>query len=115
VLLQKTLLNIEGLGRELDPDLDLWRTAKPFLERWMGEQIGWRGLLRTIRREAPGWAQTLPALPRLAHRLLAEDRLGELRTALGRLEAQNRARNRLLAGMLAVLAAFLALSLAALL
>jgi ubiquinone biosynthesis protein len=44
VLLQKTLLNIEGLGRQLDPDLDLWTTAKPFLERWMNEQIGWRGL-----------------------------------------------------------------------
>ena len=44
VLLQKTLLNIEGLGRELDPDLDLWATAKPYLERWMGEQIGWAGL-----------------------------------------------------------------------
>ena len=53
VMLQKTLLNIEGLGRELDPDLDLWQTAKPFLERWMSEQVGWRGLLRTLRREAP--------------------------------------------------------------
>ena len=49
VLLQKTLLNIEGLGRELDPDLDLWRTAKPYLERWMSEQVGWRGLLRSLR------------------------------------------------------------------
>ena len=47
VLLQKTLLNIEGLGRQLDPDLDLWQTAKPFLERWMNEQVGWRGLLRS--------------------------------------------------------------------
>ena len=46
VLLQKTLLNIEGLGRELDPDLDLWKTAKPYLERWMEEQVGWRGLVR---------------------------------------------------------------------
>ena len=76
VMLQKTLLNIEGLGRELDPDLDLWQTAKPYLERWMSEQVGWRGLLRTLRREAPCWAQTLPALPRLLHRLLAEDRAG---------------------------------------
>ena len=56
VLLQKTLLNIEGLGRELDPDLDLWQTAKPYLERWMGEQVGWRGLVRpsgTRRRSGP--------------------------------------------------------------
>src|SRR5262249_53670594 len=85
VLLQKTLLNIEGLGRELDPDLDLWQTAKPYLERWMNEQIGWRGLMRAVRREAPTWAQTLPAIPRLVHRLLAEDRIGRLEAAIARL------------------------------
>ena len=61
MLLQKTLLNIEGLGRELDPDLDLWRTAKPYLERWMNEQVGWRALLRTLKNEAPYWATTLPS------------------------------------------------------
>ena len=49
VLLQKTLLNVEGLGRQLDPDLDLWNTAKPFLERWMHEQVGWRGLLERLQ------------------------------------------------------------------
>jgi ubiquinone biosynthesis protein len=68
--LQKTLLNIEGLGRQLDPELDLWQTAKPFLERWMSEQIGWRGLLRTFKQEAPYLARTLPQLPRLAHQQL---------------------------------------------
>jgi ubiquinone biosynthesis protein len=72
VLLQKTLLNIEGLGRQLDPDLDLWKTAKPFLERWMQEQIGWRALLREVKNEAPGWAAILPRLPRLAHQALAD-------------------------------------------
>src|SRR6185503_14538961 len=82
VLLQKTLLNIEGLGRQLDPDLDLWATAKPFLERWMDEQVGWRGLVRTLQREAPYWAATLPQLPRLVHRALAEDRLGGIETAM---------------------------------
>ena len=107
VMLQKTLLNIEGLGRELDADLDLWQTAKPYLERWMSEQVGWRGLLRTVRHEAPFWAQTLPALPRLLHRLLAEDRAGGLQSALERLSADNRRRNRLLAGLLAVGAALL--------
>jgi len=107
VLLQKTLLNIEGLGRELDPDLDLWATAKPYLERWMGEQVGWRGLLRTIRREAPTWSQTLPAIPRLVHRLLAEDRLGRLEAALERLTEQGRRRNRLLAALLVLGAAML--------
>jgi ubiquinone biosynthesis protein len=103
VMLQKTLLNIEGLGRELDPDLDLWQTAKPFLERWMSEQIGWRGLARTLRREAPFWAQTLPALPRLVHRLLAEDRLGGMQASLAQLAAEQRRRNDLL-GLLAILA-----------
>jgi ubiquinone biosynthesis protein len=109
VMLQKTLLNIEGLGRELDPDLDLWQTAKPFLERWMSEQIGWRGLLRTLRREAPYWAQTLPAIPRLLHRLLAEDRAAGLQAALERLARESRRRNHLLAGLLLLAAAGLAL------
>ena len=104
VMLQKTLLNIEGLGRELDPELDLWRTAKPFLERWMREQVGWRGLVRTIRHEAPFWAATLPQLPRLVHRALAEDRLGALRSALEGIAAQNVRRNRLLAALIAVIA-----------
>lgn len=64
VLLQKTLLNIEGLGRQLDPDLNLWDTAKPFLTKWMNEQIGWRGLLRNLKNEAPEWVTLLPSLPR---------------------------------------------------
>jgi len=115
VLLQKTLLNIEGLGRELDPDLDLWQTAKPFLERWMSEQVGWRGLARTLRREAPHWAQTLPVIPRLLHRLLAEDRLESMHAALERLAAENRRRNDLLAALLAMAAAALAFAAVALL
>jgi len=108
VMLQKTLLNIEGLGRELDPDLDLWQTAKPFLERWMSEQVGWRGLLRTLRREAPYWAQTLPTLPRLLHRLLADSTLADLRIGLERLHAENRRRNDLLAALVAMAAAAMA-------
>jgi ubiquinone biosynthesis protein len=104
VMLQKTLLNIEGLGRELDPELDLWQTAKPFLERWMREQVGWRGLVRAVRHEAPFWAATLPQLPRLVHRALAEDRLGALREVLERLAAQNARRNRLLAALVALIA-----------
>ena len=62
VLLQKTLLNIEGLGRQLDPELDLWKTAKPWLERWMTEQVGWRGLIKRLqaprRRATPTAAAT---------------------------------------------------------
>jgi ubiquinone biosynthesis protein len=72
VLLQKTLLNIEGLGRMLDPDLDLWDTAKPFLERWMREQLGWRGLVNHVKKEGPQWATLLPQLPRLAHQALVQ-------------------------------------------
>jgi len=105
VMLQKTLLNIEGLGRELDPDLDLWQTAKPFLERWMSEQVGWRAFARAVAREAPGWASTLPQLPRLAHRLLADDRLGALEARLEELAALGARRNRLLAALVAALAA----------
>ncbi|MBX3604271.1 MAG: ubiquinone biosynthesis regulatory protein kinase UbiB [Piscinibacter sp.] len=97
VLLQKTLLNVEGLGRELDPELDLWNTAKPFLERWMHEQIGWRGLLERLKNEAPRYAQLLPELPRLLHQALARrehasDRrleavLLEQQRTIGRLQA----------------------------
>ena len=108
VMLQKTLLNIEGLGRELDPELDLWKTAKPFLERWMSEQVGWRGVIKALKQEAPYWAATLPQLPRLLHRALAEDRLGQLQGALARLAAQNARRNRLLAALVAALVALLA-------
>jgi ubiquinone biosynthesis protein len=70
VLLQKTLLNVEGLGRQLDPELDLWSTAKPFLERWMGEQIGVEGLTQRLKDEAPRYAKLLPELPRLLHAAL---------------------------------------------
>lgn len=65
VLLQKTLLNIEGLGRDLDPDLDLWNTAKPFLEKWMLEQIGPQKLLEELKNQAPQYAKLLPELPAL--------------------------------------------------
>ncbi len=65
VLLQKTLLNIEGLGRQLDPELDLWSTAKPFLETWMLEQVGPKRLWRELKAQAPQYAKLLPQLPRL--------------------------------------------------
>ena len=87
VLLQKTLLNVEGLGRQLDPDLDLWVTAKPFLERWMRDQVGWRALERRLREEAPFLATVLPQLPRLIYQRLSapppvsQDTLKELAAA----------------------------------
>ncbi len=78
VLLQKTLLNIEGLGRQLDPDLDLWKTAKPYLERWMTEQVGWKGLTDRLRAEAPRYAQIFPQLPRLVYQVLERESTGHM-------------------------------------
>ena len=104
-LLQKTLLQVEGLGRQLDPDLDLRRTAQPILERWMGRQVGLRGFLDQMREEAPLWARTLPQLPRLVHRVLREDASGRIEQALLRLEQAQRRQTRVLAAIVAVLAA----------
>jgi ubiquinone biosynthesis protein len=72
VLLQKTLLNIEGLGRQLYPELDLWQTAKPFLERWMSERVGWRAFVQGVRNNLPLWAEKLPDMPMLLHDALAQ-------------------------------------------
>ncbi|MDO4878283.1 MAG: ubiquinone biosynthesis regulatory protein kinase UbiB [Neisseria sp.] len=81
VLLQKTLLNIEGLGRQLEPDLDLWATAKPFLVKWMNEQVGPKAFWRNLKNEAPDWAEMLPALPRKLNALVDEARQKEMRDA----------------------------------
>jgi ubiquinone biosynthesis protein len=110
VLLQKTLLNIEGLGRELDPELDLWETAKPFLERWMAERIGWRGFIERVRQEAPYWSTILPQLPRLLHQALARQAAQRPDPAAVDLPDEEQAQTRLLAviaGLLALIAAFL--------
>jgi ubiquinone biosynthesis protein len=98
VLLQKTLLNIEGLGRELDPELDLWSTAKPFLEKWMLEQIGPEKLLAELKAEAPTYAKLLPALPRLFHQFLKTQSTGNRRELVELLAEQKRT-NKLLQGL----------------
>lgn len=67
VLLQKTLLYVEGLGRQLYPQLDLWATAKPFLEKWMGEQVGPQAVINSVKERAPFWAEKLPELPELLY------------------------------------------------
>lgn len=82
VLLQKTLLNIEGLGRQLHPELDLWSTAKPYLERWMKERAGVGGLWESLKRQAPELSHQLPELPVLAHQ------------ALSRMEREHRQRHK---------------------
>jgi ubiquinone biosynthesis protein len=63
VLLQKTLLNIEGLGRQLYPQLDLWNTAQPYLESWVEQRYSPQGILERLRRNAPSWLEQLPRLP----------------------------------------------------
>jgi ubiquinone biosynthesis protein len=103
-LLQKTLLQVEGLGRQLDPDLDLRRAAQPILERWMNEQVGWRALLRSVRDEAPLWARTLPQLPRLVHRTLSRDDGARLERAMRDLEASQHRQARVLKAMAILLA-----------
>jgi ubiquinone biosynthesis protein len=104
VLLQKTLFNIEGLGRMLDPELDLWVTAKPFLERWMQKQIGPQGLKERLLAEAPYIVAALPELPRLLHqRLRAPAAASD--AAVQELAAAQRARNRWLAVIAALLLA----------
>ena len=91
VLLQKTLLNIEGLGRELDPELDLWSTAKPFLEKWMVDQIGPKKLWRQLRDQAPSYAKLLPELPRLLSEYLQS---GHQRRDLEALLVEQKRENR---------------------
>lgn len=72
VLLQKTLLYIEGLGRQLYPQLDLWKTAKPFLENWVKQQMGPWAMLRQIKENLPFWAEKLPEMPTLLHSYLQQ-------------------------------------------
>jgi len=110
VLLQKTLLNIEGLGLQLDPELDLWKTAKPWLERWMSEQVGWRGFIKTLRAEAPRYASLLPQLPRLLHQRLKDDVAAQAAPLLLAMLAEQKKRNALLSVIALLLAATLGLA-----
>ncbi|WP_421843577.1 ubiquinone biosynthesis regulatory protein kinase UbiB [Marinobacter algicola] len=72
VLLQKTLLNVEGLGRQLYPDLDLWSTAQPFLEAWMRKRIGPSGLIKSLQSHLPAWLEQSPEMPQLVHDALVQ-------------------------------------------
>jgi ubiquinone biosynthesis protein len=106
VLLQKTLLNIEGLGRQLDPDLDLWNTAKPFLEKWMIDQVGPKKLWQQLVAEAPRYAKLLPELPRLMHDFL-KHRTHDSHPDLQLLIEEQRRTNRLLQRLMWTGAGFL--------
>ncbi|OYV80587.1 MAG: ubiquinone biosynthesis regulatory protein kinase UbiB [Ferrovum sp. 37-45-19] len=94
VLLQKTLLNVEGLGRDLDPELDLWKTAKPYLEKWMSEQVGVRGLLKAIKHEGGQWVGLIPELPRLIHHSLNQQHSNQFQTDIKAIQQQNQSLQR---------------------
>jgi ubiquinone biosynthesis protein len=111
VLLQKTLLNVEGLGRQLDPELDLWKTAKPFLERWMEEQVGLRGLETKLKQEAVQWTFLLPQLPRLLHGALTRHHEADrLIDEVRKLRREQRLTNRWYAAATALLAVVVVLA-----
>ncbi|OIV46899.1 ubiquinone biosynthesis regulatory protein kinase UbiB [Sodalis sp. TME1] len=88
VLLQKTLLYIEGVGRQLYPQLDLWKTAKPFLEEWIKDQVGLPAILRALKEKAPYWAEKLPELPELVYDGFKQHRL--LQKSVDRLSVEMR-------------------------
>lgn len=115
VLLQKTLLYVEGLGRQLYPQLDLWKTAKPFLEVWLKKQVGVPAFFRSLKEKLPYWGEKLPELPELLHQGLRQqnqlaERLDALTLQLKQQHRQNwRARYALLIGLVCFLLAALAL------
>jgi len=118
VLLQKTLLNIEGLGRQLYPDLDLWKTAKPFLEAWMHEQLGIKSFIRQLKKELPHIIEKTPELPMLLHDYLHQHnsgkagrglQKGELEKITNSLRASRRQLQRSLLGATAVVVTSLVL------
>ncbi|MBZ4363553.1 ubiquinone biosynthesis regulatory protein kinase UbiB, partial [Mycobacterium tuberculosis] len=74
VLLQKTLLYVEGVGRQLYPQLDLWKTAKPFLESWIKDQVGIPALVRAFKDKAPFWIERMPEIPELVYQSLQQSK-----------------------------------------
>jgi ubiquinone biosynthesis protein len=116
LLLQKTLLNVEGLGRQLYPELDIWQTASPVLRRWMRERVSPRSVLRELRRGFPDALEILKALPPLTKRAIEQAQDGKLRLALdtsaldelrAALAEQSRRSDRILVGAALVLGAVL--------
>ena len=123
ILLHKTLFNIEGLGRQLYPQLDLWKTAHPVLKRWMDEQIGGRALLKDLRENLPQLRDAMRELPVIIRRLGEQAEAGsfnfnmqsrELSQIRDQLSAQHRQRYWLTAATVSILAGTLVLTLAAL-
>ncbi|MBV1879259.1 MAG: ubiquinone biosynthesis regulatory protein kinase UbiB [Pseudomonadales bacterium] len=116
VLLQKTLLNIEGMGRQIYPDLDLWQTAAPFIEKWMQSQMGMGSIFKRIKNNLPNWVEQFPEVPQLAFDALSQiNKLGQSNSQqlqlLAQLQAelaqQRRQRNFSRLGGIALIAALL--------
>ena len=114
VLLQKTLLNIEGMGRQLYPDLNLWDTAQPFLEEWVQQRYSPQSVLKRLQRHAPSWLEQLPQLPEavldsLQHSRGIERHPSERPQLLNekkrQKEGRSRRRRHLLAGIVCLAAA----------
>ena len=121
ILLHKTLFNIEGLGRQLYPQLDLWKTAHPVLRRWMDEQVGGRAMLKDVRENLPQLRDALRELPTILHHLgeqAAEGRIRfnvqspELREIRKQLDEQRRQRYWLTAAATSVVSGALVLAVA---
>lgn len=117
VLLQKTLLNIEGLGRQLYPELDLWQTALPYLERWNAKRLNPFTVLSRIQENIPGWIEQLPQLPQLMIDAIAQSgQLSEINKTLLKQQAaaeltlQRQRRQSRLAGFIALAIAAVSLS-----
>jgi ubiquinone biosynthesis protein len=99
-------LNVEGLGRQLDPDLDLWTTAQPFLEKWMKSQVGWPAFRDKLKNESTRYAQYLPEIPRLLHQaLLAQEKRDD--PVLRELLQEQRRTNALLQTLMAFVVGFI--------
>jgi len=123
ILLHKTLFNIEGLGRQLYPQLDLWKTAHPVLKRWMDEQVGGRALLKDLRQNLPQFRDAMRELPGIIHHLgeqAAEGRIKlnlqspELRLIREQLAEQQRQRYWLATAATAIISGVLVMTLGSL-
>jgi ubiquinone biosynthesis protein len=114
ILLQKTLLNIEGLGRQLYPELDIWKTATPVLRAWMRDRVSPRSLLREFRRQLPDALEFVKSLPAMAKRFAERAESGTLKvpidtSAIDALRAELAASNQRRDWLLAIGAVSIAL------
>jgi ubiquinone biosynthesis protein len=116
ILLQKTLLNVEGLGRQLYPELDIWQTAAPVLRSWMRERLSLRTVRRELRRGLPDMLEVMKAVPALAKKFVERAQDGRLALPVDatelialreRIDAGNHRRDRLLLGGVLLLGAIL--------